>query len=135
MIEGDFASEGPRPVGIVDLRDQETGEIVRSLPGHDGKLTGAEFSPDGSMLATTGADGLLKVWDLSSDEHDQERPGTWRGARGPSFSADGSRVAAAFGPFDGAVVGVVRVVDLNTDRVLTFPAAAVRERRRAQPGR
>ena len=63
-MNGVFASEGPRPVGIVDLRDRETGEIVRSLPGHVGQLTGAVFSPDGSMLATTGTDGLLKVWDL-----------------------------------------------------------------------
>jgi WD40 repeat protein/DNA-binding SARP family transcriptional activator len=122
VMDGVFASDGPRPVGTVDLRDQETGEIVRSLSGHDEKrLTGAEFSPDGSMLATTGEDGRLKVWDLSSDHviTSVRRPGV---ARGPSFSGDGSRVAAAFGPI-GVPEGVVRVVDLDTDRVRTFPAA------------
>ena len=121
VMAGVFASEGPRPVGIVDLRDQATGEIVRSLPGHDGKLTGAAFSSDGSMLATTGEDGLLKVWDLSSGDLVTSPVGTHGMARGPSFSADGSRVAAAFGPLNEPD-GVLLVVDLNTDELLTLPA-------------
>jgi WD40 repeat protein len=116
VMDGVFASEGPRPVGTIDLRDEETGEIVRSLPGHEGKLTGAEFSPDGSMLATTAVDGLLKVWDLSSG--DVMATVKARSASGPSFSADGSLVAAVFGWPDSKV----RVVDLETNRVLTFPA-------------
>ena len=120
VMEGVFASEGPRPVGIVDLRDQGSGEIVRSLPGHDGRLTGAAFSPDGSLLATTAEDGLLKVWDLSRDRVIRTVSGPG-GARGPSFSADGSRVAAAFSTI-GVPDGSVRVVDLNTDQVVTFPA-------------
>ena len=120
VMDGDFASEGPRPVGIVDLRDQDTGEIVRSLPGHDGKVTGAEFSPDGSILATTGEDGRLKIWDLSSYDLIRNVKGAGV-ARGPSFSADGSRVAAAFGGLGR--VGSVRVVELNTGKVQTFSAA------------
>ena len=120
VLQGVFASEEPRPAGIVDLRDEETGGIVRSLPGHEGKLTGAAFSPDGSMLATSGAEGLLKVWDLSSGKvlRRVKGPGA---ARGVTFSADGSRVAAAFGPIGGPA-GVVEVLDLSADRVLTFPA-------------
>jgi WD40 repeat protein len=120
VVEGLFGSEGPRPVGVIDLRDPETGEIVRSLPGHDGELSGAAFSPDGSMLATTGGDGLLKIWDLSSGEVIGEVSGPG-GARGASFSADGSRVAAGFSVL-GEPGGVVKVLDLNEDRVLTFPA-------------
>ena len=118
VVGGIFASEGERPVGIVDLRDPETGAIVRSLPGHDGKLTGAAFSSDGSMLATTAGDGLLKVWDLSSGDMVTTVSGPGK-ARGPSFSRDGTRVAAAFGRPEESEV---RVVDLNTDEVMTFPA-------------
>jgi WD40 repeat protein len=120
VVDGTFASEDPRPVGVVDLRNEDTGEIVRSLPGHEGELTGAAFSDDGTMLATTGADGLLKVWDLRSGQviGSVRGPGA---AVAPSFSADGSRVVAAFSAFDDPA-GVMRVLDLNSDRVLTFPA-------------
>jgi WD40 repeat protein/DNA-binding SARP family transcriptional activator len=121
VMDGIFASEGPRPVGVVDLRDQRTGEIVRSFRGHDAKLTGAAFSPDGSMLATTARDGLLKVWDLSSGDlvtPPVRGPGF---PAGPSFSADGSRVAAAFGRTNRPD-GAVRVVDLVTGSVETFPS-------------
>ena len=121
VMEGTFASEGPRPDGTIDLRDEETGEIVRSFLGHDGELTGSAFSPDGSMLATTGADHLLKVWDLSSDVAIETVPGPSQ-ARSPSFSADGSRVAAAFGPANNDAFGVVKVLDLDSGKVDTFPA-------------
>ncbi|HET7236113.1 MAG TPA: BTAD domain-containing putative transcriptional regulator, partial [Actinomycetota bacterium] len=122
VVNGIFASEGPRPAGIVDLRDEQTGAIVRSLPGHDGSLTGAAFSPDGLTLATTGTDGRLKVWDLTTGE-------VLRSVRGPAeawspaFSADGSRVAAAFIGIEEQEEGVVRVLDLKTNRVWTLPAA------------
>jgi WD40 repeat protein len=121
VAHGVFSSEGPRPAGVVDLRDEETGAIARSLPGHDGAVTGAAFSLDGSMLATTGEDGLLKVWDLSSGDVISTIRGP-ASARGPSFSADGSRVAAAFAPLD-TPDGVVRVLDLRSDTVTTFPSA------------
>jgi WD40 repeat protein/DNA-binding SARP family transcriptional activator/tRNA A-37 threonylcarbamoyl transferase component Bud32 len=115
VVDGTFAAEGPRPVGSVDLRDQESGEIVRSLPGHDGEVTGAQFSSDGSMLATTAKDGRLSIWDLSSDELIMTVGG--RGdAWSPSFSADGSRVAAMFGSF-GEPGLEVRVADLSSHHV------------------
>jgi WD40 repeat protein len=92
---GVFVTEGPENSGVIDIRDSETGERVRSFQGHDGDVNDVAFSPDGSLLASTGQDATLKVWDAS----------TWRlvsslsgvgPAWGPSFSADGSLVAAAW---------------------------------------
>ena len=120
VVNGVFASEGSRPVGVVDLRDPDTGKIVRSLPGHEGELTGAAFSPDGEMLATTGMDDLLKIWDLSSGTLIRSVRGP-ADAYGPSFSADGSRVAACFMTVNEPE-GVVRVVDLDATQITTFPA-------------
>jgi WD40 repeat protein/DNA-binding SARP family transcriptional activator len=121
VMEGVFASEGPRPVGVIDLRDEATGDIVRSIGGHAAELTGAEFSPDGAMLATTGMDAQLMLWDPSSGTRLRSVRGPAADACGPSFSGDGSHVAACFRSFDEPE-GVVRVLDLDTDRVSTFPA-------------
>jgi WD40 repeat protein/DNA-binding SARP family transcriptional activator len=107
-----FATEGSDGSGVVDIRDVETGRSVRSFPGHDGDITDVAFSPDGSMLATTGVDGFLKIWDPSDGALVTEVSGDGE-ARGPSFSDDGELAAAAW-PDDGSV----QIVNTSTDRVV-----------------
>jgi WD40 repeat protein len=125
VTTGDFANEEPRDTGVVYIRDAESGEIVRSFPvdkqglqNEDGNAEVA-FSADGSMLAVTGNDGALKVFDQVSGDLLSSVPGNDQ-AWGPSISADGSLAAAAW---DGAKGqgSTVRVVDLSTQRVLTLP--------------
>ena len=93
---GVFVTEGPNDSGIIDIRDGETGDSVRSFQGHDGDVTDVAFSADGSRLASTGEDGRLKVWDPSTGRllSTMSRDG---GAWAPSFGAGGSLVAAAWG--------------------------------------
>jgi WD40 repeat protein/DNA-binding SARP family transcriptional activator len=108
---GVFVTEGPQDSGLIDIRDSATGERVRSFHGHDGDVTDVAFSPDGSRLASTGQDGTVKVWDPSTGRLISSVAATG-GASGPSFSADGSLMAAAWGD-------QVRVLDLSTDRVVS----------------
>jgi WD40 repeat protein/DNA-binding SARP family transcriptional activator len=111
--KGVFVTEGPEGSGTIDIRDAETGEsALLSFKGHDGDVTDVSFSPDGSRLASTGDDGRLKVWDPSTGRllASMSADGP---AWGPSFSADGSFVAAAW-----ADESTVRVLDLSTDRVV-----------------
>ena len=103
-----FATEGSDGSGVVDIRDVRTGRSIRSFPGHDGDITDVAFNPDGSMLATTGADGFLKVWDPSNGALLAEVSGIGA-AQGTSFSDDGRLAAAAW-----SEEGVVRVVNLST---------------------
>lgn len=117
---GVFATEGPENSGLIDIRDSETGERVLSFQGHEGRhkdVTDVAFSPDGSTLATTGDDGWLKVWDASTGRLLASQVGD-ADVRGPSFSADGSLVAAAWGGVNGEN-STVRVLDLPTDRVVS----------------
>jgi len=108
---GVFVTEGPEGSGVVDVRDDSTGEAVREFQAHDGDINDVAFSPDGSMLATTGDDGELNVWDPSTGELLASVSGegeVW----GASFSADGTVAASWPGE------GIVRVMDAFTDRVI-----------------
>ncbi|MDQ3738481.1 MAG: winged helix-turn-helix domain-containing protein [Actinomycetota bacterium] len=109
-----FVTEGPENSGLIDIRDAETGVSVRSFQGHDVDVNVVAFSGDGSMLATTGDDGAARVWDPTTGdelfEFTAEEGGT---VVGPSFSPDGSRLAASW-----LDQGIVRVIDLATEEVI-----------------
>jgi WD40 repeat protein/DNA-binding SARP family transcriptional activator/class 3 adenylate cyclase len=116
---GLFVAEGRVGSGTIDIRDGETGVSTLSFQGHDADVNDVAFSADGSMLATTGDDGMLKVWDPTTGRlvsslsgEGASGPSFEAGALGPSFSAD-SLVAVAWRD------GKVRVLDLSTDRVVS----------------
>ena len=109
-----FVTEGPEDEGLVDIRDAETGESVRSFHGHDLDVNDVAFSHDGSMLATAGDDGAARVWDPQTGEElwsfgSPDDQIVW----GPSFSPDDSRLAVVW-------LGdqLVRVMDLATGRTV-----------------
>ncbi len=113
--DGDlFVTEGPEDSGLVDLRDPETGESVRSFVGHDIDINDVAFSPSG-LLATTGDDGALRVWDPQDGSMVFEVETVGDGeVWGPSFSADSSRLSASW---LGDEEQTVRVVDVATGDV------------------
>ena len=57
-----FVTEGPEESGLVDIRDASTGTSIRSFQGHDDDVNDVTFSDDGSMIATSGDDGAVRVW-------------------------------------------------------------------------
>jgi len=123
---GVFVTEDPDGTGMIDLRDAATGDRIHRWKGHTGKITDVALSRDGSRLATTGDDGMLKVWNPSTGDLLASVRG--RGpASGPSFSADGSLVAAGWREdtwLQGSTpplrlpLSTIRVLDLVTDRVV-----------------
>lgn len=102
-----FATEGPEESGLVDVRDTATGELVQSYVGHEIDINDVIFSPDGALLATTGDDGFLRVWDSEDGELRAEVEGQFD-AWGVTFSPDGTLVAASW-----SREGTVRVLDLD----------------------
>jgi WD40 repeat protein len=49
----------------VQLWNVESGQLVSTFRGHSGSAFQVVFSPDGTRLASAGADGSLKVWDTT----------------------------------------------------------------------
>ena len=112
--DGVFVTEGPEDTGVIDIRNATTGESVRRWRGHDDDINDVEFSDDGALLATTGDDGALRVWDTASGDKVAETVDAGVEVWSPSFSADGSLVAIESD--DGRWV---KVLDVAKDRVIT----------------
>jgi WD40 repeat protein/DNA-binding SARP family transcriptional activator len=110
-----FVTEGPEESGLIDLRDAGTGESVRSFHGHDPDVNDVGFSSDGAMLATSGDDGAVRIWDPTTGEELSRVTGTDGPVWSPTFSDDGSRVLAIWRP---SWPHVVRIADVATGEVV-----------------
>jgi hypothetical protein len=61
---GSVDEAGPEhPVFVLDSR---TGKATSTLPGHQGAIASAMFSPDGRLLVTGSEDGTALVWDMTA---------------------------------------------------------------------
>jgi WD40 repeat protein len=69
--------------------DVENGREQFNIKGHGRKVTGLDFSPDGTRLASSSWDGSIKLWETSRWQAVttlQEHPGR---VTSVSFSRDG----------------------------------------------
>jgi RNA polymerase sigma factor (sigma-70 family) len=82
------------------LADAAAGKQIRRWPAHEGGvaprgITPLTFSPDGKTLASAGRDKRIRLWDVNTgtEIRSMEQLGVSRLA----YSADGKRLAAAYG--------------------------------------
>jgi|GEM_PF-4132844 len=70
-----------------------TGDSVLSLKGNDISL--ARYSPDGSMIATSGSDTLIRIWDAATGDLIRSFPIVKIHPNTIRFSPDGRRIVTA----------------------------------------
>jgi WD40 repeat protein len=74
---------------------------ANTLVGHTGDVTEVDFSPDGSLIASSSADGTIRIWNVSDGSLRQVLEGHTDHVLTLDFSPDGSLLAS--GSNDGTV--------------------------------
>jgi len=88
LVTGDQA-------GVLTLRDMKTGRAEVAWQAHGDWILSLAISPDGTLLASAGADRLVRIWSLASRKRLFSLLGHDGKVLSVDFSADGSRLASA----------------------------------------
>lgn len=97
--------------------------LVHSLSGHEGPVLGVAFSPDGKTLATAGADGAARTWNLADGRERLVLRGHQGRVAALAFHPDGFKLASG-----GAQPGDVKVWDLTRPTDYAIPVDFASER-------
>jgi WD40 repeat protein/serine/threonine protein kinase len=97
VVGQEVGKAGEQPLRAWDLE----GKVLQTYRGHTGKVRLAAWTPDGSRLATAGADGTVRLWDRNTGQEllvlpvPQSTPPS--GVAHLAFTPDGHRLVVANG--------------------------------------
>jgi WD40 repeat protein/serine/threonine protein kinase len=102
--------------GVARIYDP-TGKLVRELRGHTAAIWGAGYSRDGTLLATTSDDKMVRIWDAASGGAIRTLGPQSAEVNAVDFDASRTRIATA------SQDGMLRVYRLDDGTLLAETAA------------
>ena len=100
LIASTSASDTTDDAEVIVVWDMESGQQIASLTAHTYWISTLCFSPCGQFLASSGQDGTVYVWDVS----------TWQQVRSYTDSGDVYRIIPSYSPD-----GILRAAIVNYD--------------------
>jgi WD40 repeat protein len=106
--DGEVLASGNEDCAI-QIWNPHTGQCLKTLSGHDLRVTSISFSPDGQTLASASDDHTVKVWDVKTGQclqtfHDRDRLSS------VYFCADGHTIVSS------GIERTVKLWDLHTGK-------------------
>ncbi len=92
---------------------------VYDLRGHAGNVTGVAFNPGTTLVASSGFDGTIRLWDLSTGQERMKLTGYKLAVTGVDFSPDGRYLASA------GADGTVRVYIMSIEELMDVARSRV----------
>jgi WD40 repeat protein len=87
-------------------------EPVHKLPGHKGGVLALAFAADGKMLASSGQDQIIRLWNVQTGQLVRSLTGHRAAVQEIAFSPDGKRLISA------SVDAAIRLWDLTTGQTV-----------------
>jgi len=88
LVTGDQA-------GVLTVREMKTGRVDAAWQAHGDWVLGSAISRDGTLLASAGADRLVRVWSLASHKRLYSLSGHDGKVLSVDFAADGTQLASS----------------------------------------
>jgi WD40 repeat protein len=86
-----------QPVGFIALLHAPSGNLMNEWRAHEGGANSVSFSADSSTIASGGADGLVRLWDVKTNKERRALRTSGERVYAVAFSPDGRRLAAING--------------------------------------
>ncbi len=93
--------------GCIHFRDATTGELLNEITGLEADVWSVAFSPDGT-LASGSTDGVIRLWNVSSEQPLNTLEGHTSEVWSVAFSSDGKTLAS------GSADGTIRLWDVTS---------------------
>ena len=92
--DGTQLASGSFDTTTIRLWNVMTGEHIRTLEGHIGRINSIAFSPDGTQLASGSFDTTIRLWNVMTGEHIRTFEGHTSNIGSIAFSPDGTQLAS-----------------------------------------